>query len=81
MNFCSLLIFFKMNFFKKFMKIPSRGMCNSLDSDIDGRFSLIWVQTVCKSYQQTKLALRVNSYIKALYHIYLKDLDTSSMLY
>ena len=46
--------FFKINFSKKISGIPSECQ-NSLD--LDQRAGLIWVQVVCKGYQQmTKVA-------------------------
>ena len=54
MLFCHLLIFFKIFFFRKNISgIPS--MSNSLDPDQAIMSGLIWVQDVCKSYQQMTL--------------------------
>ena len=51
MLFCRLLIFFKINLLKKFFE------CQIVWIQIrpDILLGLIWVQTVCKSYQQTTL--------------------------
>ena len=58
MLFCRLLIFLKYFFFQKILsEIPSEHMSNNLDPDQAQHLSgLIWVQTVCKSYQQTTLS-------------------------
>ena len=55
MLFCRLMIFFSSKVFENFFQIPS--VSNSLDPQIRPNISsgLIWVQTVCKSYQQTAL--------------------------
>ena len=54
--FCRLLIFFKINFLKKNSLRNTIKMSNSLDLDQAQRLSgLIWIQTVCKGYQQTTL--------------------------
>ena len=46
---------FKINFFKKIFRNTIR-VSNSLDPDQDRHSVLLWVQTVCKGYQQTTLA-------------------------
>ena len=52
--FCRLLIFFKIYFLKKFFQ--EYHLSVRLDPDQARHFSaLIWVQTVCKSYQQSTL--------------------------
>ena len=55
--YCRLLTFFKINIFKKFFQEHYQSV-NSLESDqVNILLVLIWVQTVCKGYQQmTKLA-------------------------
>ena len=48
-----MLIFFKINFFEKFF--PELSECQTVWTQImtDIMLVLIWVQTVCKNYQQT----------------------------
>ena len=52
MLFCRLLIFFKINFFRKIFQEYHK--CQTVWTLIRPRriASLIWVQTVCKGYQQ-----------------------------
>ena len=47
--FCRLLTFFKINFFKKFFQEHYKSV-KQFETSV-----LIWVQTVCKGYQQTTL--------------------------
>ena len=54
--YCRLLIFFKINFFKKFFQgyYQCQTVWIQIRTDILSVMSvLIWVQTVCKGYQQT----------------------------
>ena len=48
-GFCRLQIFLKIDFFKNFLRCQSVRIKIRLDILSD----LIWVQTVCKTYQQT----------------------------
>ena len=50
-SFGRLLIFFKINFFEKFLQEYHLSV-KQIGSILSG---LIWVQTVCKSYQQMTL--------------------------
>ena len=63
--FCRLLIFFKINFFKKLFQEYHQSV--SLDQDQAQHFVMpIWVHTVCKGYQQTTLVgkeLKLNNEI------------------
>ena len=60
MLFCRLLIFFKINYFeKKFQEYHP--------SILSG---LIWVQTVCKGYQQTTLSRQGVEMQKYLYPVF-----------
>ena len=54
LGICRLLIFFKINFFEKFFQLSG---CQTVWIQIrtDDLSVLIYVQTVCKSYQQTAL--------------------------
>ena len=52
MIICRLLNFFKINFFEKFFQEYHQSV-NQFESIVSG---LIWVQTVCKGYQQMTLA-------------------------
>ena len=55
--FCHLLIFFKNNFFQNFFQeniVPSEYQIVWFQIRPDILLGLIWVKTVCKSYQQTK---------------------------
>ena len=68
--FCRLLIIlFKIFFFSRNSITNTIIVSNSLDPDQAGRLSdLIWVQTVCKGYQQTALFFssrhRVNIFMR-----------------
>ena len=55
--FCCLLIFLKINFFEKFFSGIIRSELQTVWILIrpDILLGLIWVQTVCKSYQKTTL--------------------------
>ena len=53
MHFRRLLMFFKINFFE----IPSEFQTVWIQIRPDILLGLIWVQTVCKHYQQTTLQL------------------------
>ena len=55
MLFCRLLIFFKINIFEKFFQ--EYHLCQTVwvQNRPDILSGLIWVLTVCKGYQQTKL--------------------------
>ena len=48
MPFCCLLIFFKITFFEKVFQEYHLSV-----KQIESKSGLIWVQSVCKSYQQT----------------------------
>ena len=54
MFYSHLLIFTKWFFFMNTIRVP-----NILDQDQAQQFGLIWVETVCKSNQQTTLVGRV----------------------
>ena len=60
---CSMTFFFKINFFKNFFqeyqKLPSESQTVWIQIRPDILSDMIWVQTVCKDYQQMKLACRV----------------------
>ena len=61
MLFCRLLIFLKIKAFVNYFRNSTR-MSNSLDHDQARHLSgLIWVQTVCKGYQQTTLVGKVKT--------------------
>ena len=52
--FCRLLIFFKINFFQKILSgIPSECQIDWIHIRPDIILGLIWVQSVCKGYQQS----------------------------
>ena len=52
--FCRLLIFFKINFFKKFFQeYNQRFQTVWIQIKPDDLLGLNWIQTVCKDYQQT----------------------------
>ena len=55
MRLCRLLIFFKNQFFEKFFQ--EYHLCQTVWNQIrpDILSGLIWVQTVCKGYQQMTL--------------------------
>ena len=54
--FCRLLIFFKINFFKNITSgIPSKCQTVCIQIRPGVLSGLIWVQTICKGYQQTTL--------------------------
>ena len=57
MLFCRLLIFFKINFRKKFVQEYHPIGCQTVWTliKLDNSSGLIWVQTVCQGYQQTIL--------------------------
>ena len=56
MLFCRLLIFFQNQLFRKILSgIPLACQTVWIQIRPDILFGLIWVQTVCKSYQQTTL--------------------------
>ena len=67
MFFCHLLIFFKINFFRKIIsEILSECQTDWTQIRPDIISGLIWVQTVCKRYQQMILGdkeLKYNIYI------------------
>ena len=56
MPFCRLLIFFKINFFENFFQEYHTSV-KQIGSILSG---LIWVQSVCKGYQQTALFVIFN---------------------
>ena len=61
MLFCRLLFFFNINFLKKILSgIPSECQTDWIQIRPDKRSGLIWVQSVCKGYEQTALVGRVN---------------------
>ena len=53
MLFCCLLIFFKINFLKKFFQEYHQSV--KLFGPCSDSLGLIWVQTVCQGYQQMTL--------------------------
>ena len=55
MLFCCLLIFFKMKFFEKFFQEYHQCQIVSIQIRLYLLLVLIWVQTVCKSYQHMTL--------------------------
>ena len=58
MIFCHVLIFFKINVFKKNFRNTIK-VSISLDPDqLNVLWSLIWVQMVCKGYQEKTLAAK-----------------------
>ena len=65
MLICHVQIFFKINFFEKFFQLNTIRVSNSLDPEIKPTIlsDMIWVQSVCKCYQQTKQVRRVNAYV------------------
>ena len=65
MPFCCQLIFFQINFFQNILSgIPYE--CQSVWIQIrpDLLLGLVWVQTVCKVYQQKKLADKSYKYFE-----------------
>ena len=60
MLFCRLLIFFSKLVFSKILHgIPSECQSDGIQIRPDVWLGLIWVQTVCKSYEQTSLGVKV----------------------
>ena len=69
-DFCRLMIFFfRIKFFEKFFQNSIR-VANSLDPDQARRFvgpDSVWVQTVCKGYQQTTLRVKILSTTRKMF--------------
>ena len=55
MLFCRLLIYFKIKFFKKFFQEYHQSVKQLIQIRPDILSGLIWIQTVCKGYQQMTL--------------------------
>ena len=56
--FCCLLIFFKINFFEKFFLEYDHSVTIWFQIRPDTMSGRIWVQTVCKGYQQVTLVCK-----------------------
>ena len=78
MLFCRLLFFSKSTFLKNYFRIlPSECQKDWIQIRHDILLGLIWVQTVCKHYQQTTLGDKeLNRYILILKKSVLKLKDT-----
>ena len=66
--FLSSADFFQNQLFEQFFHVPSKCQTDWIQSRPDHLSGLIWVQSVCKCYQQTTLIGRVNTeYVYELY--------------
>ena len=64
-----MIFFFRIKFFEKFFQNSIR-VANSLDPDQARRFvgpDSVWVQTVCKGYQQTTLRVKILSTTRKMF--------------